>query len=244
MKKAFAVIVFAILSLFFVCQAGAVELLDNGDFQTGDLSGWDYSWNASVAPNAGPDGTGDFAATLSPSEIELIEKSFGPFTWTEEKDTNPLSALLVQELEGWDVCDIWDISFDYNLDTLADWGPFRDDTLHFGVVGYGVDFGQWFFDMDLFLLNEAVANGDSSGWQTWSGQADLTGVTLDHLYVGFFFADGLLTGGSMDVSSAFVDNVSFACENCEPVPEPGTMLLLGAGVLGLLAFGRKKFYKK
>jgi len=32
--------------------------------------------------------------------------------------------------------------------------------------------------------------------------------------------------------------------NTQPVPEPSTVLLLGGGLLGLAAFGRKKFFKK
>ena len=37
---------------------------------------------------------------------------------------------------------------------------------------------------------------------------------------------------------------SFSGITAEPVPEPSTMLLLGADLVGLAGFGRKKFFKK
>jgi hypothetical protein len=61
-----------------------------------------------------------------------------------------------------------------------------------------------------------------------SGQLN---VSLTSLWGDFFFVDSTLT--------AYGDENS----PVNPVPEPSTVLLLGAGLFGLLSLGRKKFIK-
>lgn len=60
---------------------------------------------------------------------------------------------------------------------------------------------------------------------------------------GFFSAKTLqLAPGDYTLSASMNESVTTNISNA-PIPEPGTMLLLGAGLIGLAGFGRKKFKK-
>lgn len=82
-----------------------------------------------------------------------------------------------------------------------------------------------------------------SGWQLFAGTnafGTTTTITLDNAYhdiSGVFIGSGQLAGSSNHrfwLDNITVDNMS------EPVPEPGTMLLMGSGLASMLGYGWRK----
>ena len=63
-----------------------------------------------------------------------------------------------------------------------------------------------------------------------------------HYYIAF---EGLpiTSGGSYSEGNIDYNDLIVQMESVTPVPEPGTMVLLGTGLIGLASFGRKKFRK-
>lgn len=215
MRIRFRALLLAVFLLASVewAQAG---LINNGGFETGDLSGWS-NVNAQVVKD--PVHSGDFAAGLSVSTT-------GSFLGIAY-DTNPLSAIIYQELAGFGSsskalqADLW-----YNVDAIKGLG----DKLYVGYLASTSSLMSPTFIYGGTLLASADTN---NGWLEYiSPVVDLSGYSK--AWFGLFYADGVL-GNLCSISSAFVDDV-----NVYAVPEPASLLMLGFTLL-VIAYARKLF---
>jgi hypothetical protein len=104
-----------------------------------------------------------------------------------------------------------------------------------GLIGSGSGEAEWgtFFGMI------------SGGKLTWDANTLPDVVTLaDGNVVSIDFEDGIEIGlGDTATVHAYISNHGGGAGGA-PVPEPATMFLLGSGMLGLVAVGRKRFNKK
>ena len=84
---------------------------------------------------------------------------------------------------------------------------------------------SWFLDIDNFGIDESFGSGDANG------DFDLELNTALQLIA--FYTDG-----------EKVNDYGVAGVSAAPVPEPGTIMLMGLGLVGLAGMGRKKLLKK
>jgi hypothetical protein len=128
-----------------------------------------------------------------------------------------------QAHSGQDVLGTADPTIQIHFDQPTDYVGFYYDTC-FGVTVTAYD----------SVGNEIVQNTANPTWcgydmDYWSYNSDsfnIAYVTIEDEFHSHFFV---------------IDDLEY---NPNPVPEPATVLLLGAGLLGLAGLGRKKFFKK
>ena len=150
-------------------------------------------------------------------------RDFGDFTATlYNQNTNNKPQVNDNEirLQIWDNQSYTRFSFDNPIRALGfDW---RNTDESYDKIEMNVQGNDWIF-----------GPSQSSGF--------FGIVSTDGMFTSADLGDSVGDGGALGYG--YLDNFRYASSSAT-IPEPTTWLLFGTGILGLLGYGRKKFFKK
>jgi len=243
-KKALACIVLASSASAFAAPIS----LSNADFETGDLSGWNTIGNVAATPSTSVttyDSTlwtisaaGTTMAQLNSNgaDVGTIESTLGLAAGTlQALNTNPNGGSLTNGSALYrsftaNAGDSISFAWDY---VARDYVPYNDPAYAI-LIGPNVSVTVL---ASIHGLGQAVGTSGHSGWQTFS-ETFTVGGTYTLAFVTTNDKDQILD------SALFIDASAGSCDpQCPPpvdIPEPGSMALLGLGLLGLAAAKKRK----
>ena len=230
-----------VLAAFF-CMLGTAhatllsntQLIFNPDFYPNNFNTSTYGPVISAEIDIGNDGIND--GKVWSAVVQSLDEDYFMYLYSielyDDPDNNSNTTHVIKALS-------------------VNWGPIAPLAFDFDGAG----------STTYSALDDSWYGTHSDGWNdiwvndNWpQGGADYSGGTVSWSWFGAPVAEGTQSSWVMTMSqyepNIVVPNIldggppESLGQVYSPVPEPATMLLLGSGLIGLGALGRKKFFKK
>ena len=217
----------AITLIFGMVGSASANLLTNGDFETGDLTGWETKGDVSVVVAnclADVQGMDNNFALLG------LGTSDGKSQLRQDFDVTGFNELTISF--NWAV-NYWDSSSSANDTFLS---LVREDRR--GTIDQPL---QRITMLNLSTNGTFFNRQGGIAYGHYTQTIDISNFVTDDARLIFRLIEESSCLGST-ASIAGIDNVSVTAP--APVPEPSTILLMGAGLLGLVGYNRKRLIKK
>jgi len=211
-------ILFAVVMIAAMGTIGGAEaaLLTNPGFETGDFTGWN-----TTIPYGGSASVVSSYGSYGPVEgnyfARLKTDGSGSYTTAEQE----VKLVLGEILSGW-------AAF-----IAGDYMPYNDNA-YVGILSGGIPIATpWSASVS------TVGDYGKTPWQSWSWTASGAGIytleyrvanALDSEFDSYALFDAAETGSGDPPG--------------DPVPEPGTLLLIGTGLAGLAGYGKLRRSRK
>ena len=227
MKNCILLLALTFLVLFVSVPVNA-NLISNGDFETGTLAGWSTSGDVSIAYSgllANVQGMDHYYARLGLGITDGISQL------RQDIDVTGYTSL--------DISFSW--AFDYWDNSSSAEDTFISLVRQDGTPALRIKF------VDLTTQGTSFWDPDADiAFGTFSDTVDISNYVTDDARIIFRLVEGSDSSCWTGTASvAGIDNVVVTGNGAlTPVPEPATVLLMGAGLLGMVVVSRKRFAKK